>query len=279
MATNSDTRPHKPRLLRSKLFATCKFWLALSLIAKIFGFFVGVLSVWFSVLPDTTPYIVAISIAFSEFAMWWSDCVRDIAESLHRKLDYENAFGWAITNAEMSDLLARVRCDLGELKNDQQTGSDYFASAHEPSSLRAAENLQESSWWSKHLAGSMWIICLILMVLLVASSIVLLIVSINMVKDFAVLSNVGNVVTSVILLIFSLGLLPFTVKYFSFARVAEKAEESAKLLAESGNVDQVSILKLWQEYQLARATTPILPTWICTIRQKRLNELWKLYRV
>lgn len=278
MGNPAEDRPHNPKLLRNRLFSACKRWLAISLTAKLFVFGVGIASVWFSLAPDKVPYIVATLMFCSEVCMWRSDFVKGVAEALHRKLDYENSFGWIISRVEISDILARVNCDLNDLK-DHETGSNFFASSKDPGSLRAAENLQESAWWSKHLAESMWITCLIVMLLLVLSSIILLIVSINTVKDFAVLANVGKVVTAAILLIFSLGLFRFTMGYFAFARRADKIEEGAKSLVTHPAIDHVDILKLWQDYQLARAAAPVIPTWMWKLRERKLNELWRNYRV
>jgi hypothetical protein len=43
-------------------------------------------------------------------------------------------------------------------------------------------------------------------------------------------------------------------------------------------LENVDVLKLWQDYQLARASAPIVPTWIWKKREKKLNKLWLTYR-
>jgi hypothetical protein len=279
MHTENDSRPHNPKLLRNELFAACKWWIGLSLLTKILVFAVGALSVWYSLVPDVAPYAVGTLMILGELAMWKSDHLRGIAEALHRKLDHENSFGWQITQAEISDVLARTNCDLDRLSEDKETGSNFFASRREPGTERAAANLQESAWWSKHLAESMWLRCIALVVALIGISVVLLILSLNAVSNPLVMGKIGRIVTSVILLIFSLGLLRFTVGYFKFGKASESVEEAAKALASRVPVDQIAILKLWQEYQLARASAPILPTWIWRKHEKKLNELWANYRI
>ena len=116
------------------------------------------------------------------------------------------------------------------------------------------------------------------MLALVSSSIVLLIVSLNTIANVQVLNQVGRVVTSVILLIFSLGLFRFTLGYYSFARSSERTEEAAKALVAHPPLEHVEVLKLWQDYQLARASAPIIPTWIWKRREEKLNKLWTTYR-
>ena len=109
-----------------------------------------------------------------------------------------------------------------------------------------------------------------------AISVILLVASVNAIHNPQKLANVGRVVTSVILLIFSLGLVRYSVGYFNFATSAGRIEESVKTLAKP--VEHSAILKLWQDYQLARASSPMLPSWLWKVREKKLNKLWTLYR-
>jgi hypothetical protein len=278
MQIENDSRPHNPKLLRDELFSACKWWLSGSVILKFMIFAVGATSIWFSVIPNEAPYVVGVLMVGAELAMWKSDRLRCSAEALHRKLDFENSFGWQITPAEISDILARSPCDLERLSSDKETGSNFFASEEKPGPERAAANLQESAWWSKHLAESMWMVCLGIMVALVALSITLLVISLNTIRNALVLENVGRVVTSVILLIFSLGLFRFMLGFFQFSKTSEKIEEAAKGLASHPPVEETTILKLWQDYHLARASAPILPTWVWKRRERKLNELWTTYR-
>jgi hypothetical protein len=273
---SEPARPHNPEAVRNTLFAKCKWWLGIALSLKAAVFVGGALTILLSVGSGFAPIVIGLVAAASELAMWRSDWVKGIAETLHRKLDLEDSFGWRITNADLRDLLARIDIDLSDLA--EPTEANYFASKSPPSDQRALENLQESAWWSKHLAESMWKICLGAICALIVGCILLLLTSVHAVKDQAVLSEVGKVVTSAILLIFSLSLLRFTVGYFLFSKKAEKAEERAKTLVATSSVGNIEAIKLWQEYQLARASAPLVPTRIWKLREKRLNALWRDYR-
>lgn len=279
MPTSLATKPHNASLLRNKLFAACKTWLAVSLATKALVFVVGAVSVSFSLYTEKVPFVVGTLMAAAELAMWRSDKIKGIAESLHRKLDLENSFGWTITNAEISDILARTSFNLDHLSQDKQTGSNFFASGDGAGPKRAIANLQESAWWSKHLAESMWIVCLLTMVVLVICSVAMLIASLDTVSNATTRHQIGRIVTSVILLIFSLGIFRYALGYYSFARSAERTEESTKALAARTTIESMDALKLWQDYQLSRATAPILPTWIWKMRQRKLNSLWTAYRL
>lgn len=272
----SKKRPHNPEAVRNTLFAKCKYWIAVALLLKGLVFVAGAVTVMFSINSILAPVGIGIIAAASELAMWRSDFVKGIAESLHRKLDFEDSLGWRITSADLRDMLARIHVDLSALA--EETTTNYFASDKTPSDRRALENLQESTWWSKHLAESMWQICLAAVCILIIGCFVLMVTSVQAIYDQAALASVGKVVTSAMLLVFSFSLLRFTAGYFMFSKKAERVEDVARTLLGSGSVDQVEVIKLWQDYQLARASAPLVPTRIWKLREKRLNQLWQAYR-
>jgi len=271
----TNTRPHNVDEIRNTVYARCKRWLAVALSLKGLLFAGGTLTVLTSVDSLIAPLVIAALAAASELAMWRSDFVKSVAEAVQRKLDFENSFGWRITNADLRDVLARYATNLPRLQ--EQSTSNYFASQDPPGLQRALQNLQESAWWSKHLTESMWKVCLIAICLLVVFCMVLLLTSIQTISDQTVLASIARVVTSAILLLFSLNLLRSMVGYFTFSKKAEKAEDAASKLLAGGSIDDIEPIKLWQEYQLARASASLLPTWMWKLRQKKLNQLWQAY--
>ena len=274
----ATARPYNARLLRNRLFALSRNWLATAWALKILAFLLGAISVSLSIFPKASPFVTAGLILLAELCLWRSDRLKSLAQTLHRKLDMEDSFGWKISAAEMSDVLARSPFDLNSLARQDDMGSNYWASKETPGSKRAVENVQESAWWSKHLAESMWLVCLAWPCILLIGSVSLLIFSIQTFQDADQLSNAAKIVTSAILLIFSLGFIRFTVGYFSFSKKSERIEEAATAMLKSATIDNVEAIKLWQEYQLARSTAPMLPTWIWKRRQVKLNLLWNQYR-
>lgn len=272
------TRPHNGRVLRNKLFALSHRWLAAAFGLKLTAFIIGAVSVSLSVFPKSSPFVISFCLFVAELCIWRSERVKSLGQTLHRKLDLEDAFGWTISGAEMSDILARSPFKLECLANGSVPTPKYWTSDETPGAKRAMQNVQESAWWSKHLAESMWLICLALPIVLLIGSITLLIFSIVTFKDADRLSNAARMVTSAILLMFSVGFIRFTVGYFSFSKSAERVEQSAKVLLSADDCEMVEAIKLWQDYQLARATAPIIPTWIWRFRHGKLNALWNHYR-
>jgi len=270
-----NTRRHNVDKIRNVVFARCKRWLAVALSLKGLLFAGGTLIVVIPLDSWIAPLVIAAIAAASELTMWRSDFLKGVAETVQRKLDFEDSFGWRITNADLRDVIARYAKNLPSLQ--EKSASNYFASQDPPGAQRALQNLQESAWWSKHLTESMWKVCLIAICLLVILCVILLLISIQTISDQKIQASIAKLVTSAILLLFSLTLLRSMVGYFTFSKKAEKAEDAASKLLAGSSTDNIEPIKLWQEYQLARASAPLLPTWMWKLRQKKLNQLWQDY--
>src|SRR5438094_4725834 len=143
-----DTRPHNVDKIRDMVSARCKRWLAVALSLKVLLFAGGTLTVVMSIDSWIAPLAIAAIVAASELTMWRSDFLKGVAETVQRKLDFEDSFGWRITNADIRDVLARYGKNLS--LTQEESASNYFASQDPPGTQRALQNLQESAWWSKH---------------------------------------------------------------------------------------------------------------------------------
>jgi predicted PurR-regulated permease PerM len=279
MVDNPDKPKHDPRTLCRNLFERSKRWGVAALSCGLCVFALGVVVILFEVIPRIAPFLIALLSVASEIFHWQSNRIKDMAETILRKLDWCDSLGWHISGDEMSDLLVRVPSSIKKRLPTSDSGYEYFASGEEVGPKRAIENVQESAWWSKHLAERSGRFCLWTTCILVASSLAILIVSIQTIRDFDTLSNIGRVVTSTIVIIFSLGLFRLTVSYYHFSREAEHVEERAKHLIGSGQIDDIQAIKLGYEYQLSRATAPLIPTWVWKSKRADLNELWREYRL
>lgn len=275
----STSRSHISRFLRDKLYAKAKHWFNASLLCKLLGFSFAVYSVYGSVTPTYLgPLITAGFIVCAELLLWRSDGFRSVADSLHRKLDLEDSFGCKISGAELSDIIADAALNESEFTPPPNYGQNFFASSLPVSPQRGAANLVESAWWTKHLCSTMWRNCLWCLIVLFLLSFVLLYVSLNNVKSADEAMNTSKVVTSIIAFSFSVGLLRFTLGFFALRSAAAKAERLARDLAAKTEVPEMDAIKLWQDYQLARAKAPMVPTWVWKIRQKALNRTWSEFQ-
>lgn len=277
MAEEQEVRRHRARALSQALYDLSKRWWWTSIACKLGVFVVGaVIVLWVPGLKYSAVLIFLIYLA-SELSLLRSDWFKGRAETILRKLDFEESFDWKISGAEMADYElrspARVRRRLPSTPSEKK----YFASSEPFGSRRAVENVLESSFWSKHQAERMGNWCLAITCLLIIGSVVVLVVSIDTVKNINSLSNIGRVVTSVLMLVFSLGLLKLMLAYYAFSKKSERAEQAAENLLKTG-CEERDVIKVFHDYQVARATAPLIPTTLWRWMGKDLNEQWERRR-
>lgn len=278
MANSSNQVKHNPRALCQVYFTLAKRWARFSLICKLTGFLVGVLTVLLPLVPAYAPVIVFILAMMADWLAWRSDTHKGTAEAWLRKLDGRDSFGWAISGAEFSDLLMRSPSKVNKLVVAKALSEDYFASKESPGTKRALENLQESAWWSKHLSEQMRNYYLAGTCLLVASAVLILLISVQAIDNKQILSSLGRIVTSALTLVFSLNLFRLVLGYHNFSVKAGQIEKSTENLLASQNVQESEAIKLMSEYQIARASAPLIPTWLWNRMADELNATWKQYR-
>ena len=278
MVNTSNQVKHNPRALCQVYFTLAKRWARFSFICKLAGFLIGVLTVLLPLVPAYVPVLVFMLAMIADWLAWRSDTNKGTAEALLRKLDGRDSFGWPISRAELSDLLMRSPSKVNKLVVAKALSEDYFASEEPPGTLRALENLQESAWWSKHLSERMRSYYLAGTCLLVAIAVLVLLVSIQTIDDKQTLSSLGRIVTSVLTLVFSLNLFRSVLGYHNFSVKAGQIEKSTENLLASQGVQESEVIKLMSEYQLARASAPLLPTWLWNRMEDELNATWKQYR-
>jgi hypothetical protein len=282
-------RKHKPERLRDALFRRTKMLWAGGLILKFCVFLLGASVVLQPVWGKTTAVAAFLLAMLSEALMWNSDRWKSAAQSLHRKLDLENSFGWKLSNAELADALARYPGNLEALVENPK--GIYFASTEPPGAKRALQNVQESAWWSEHLSEAMGWFFGVLIAVIIVGCVVLLNLSIESVTPAlqaspaagsqptvdVVSASIVKIVTSLVLFVLSYGLLRYAAGYFVFSHKSKEIKEKAEGLLQNDVADQVQAIKLWQDYHLARAGAPLLPNWIWKVREGKLNSLWRGY--
>ncbi len=284
MANSSYPFRHDPRALSRGLYDRAKgLWgVAYALQLGVFG--VGITLVFFAASHWVGILLAAalcLSVA-SEIVLLRFEAAKGIAEELLRKLDLRDSFGWGLDEAEMRDFLARSPSRLTEGLTTEDLGERYFASGQSIGPERALENVQESAWWSKHLASRMVLWCAGAALVLLIGPIAVLVASILATADPEKLSLITQVAVSVLMAGFTFGLLRLAFAYYSFSRESDRAvvraESASRRLLAEGSVSLERALRVVQEYHLARTVAPPIPSWLWRRNQDRLNRLWEQYR-
>jgi hypothetical protein len=267
-----------PRSLCQAYFSLAKRRARYAFFCKVLIFVVGILAILIPKIAPITPLFVLVLAIAAEFLSWQSDTYKGKAEAWLRKLDGLDSFDWEISNAELSDLLVQSPIKIDSLVMEEALQQAYFASQETQGTQRALENLQESAWWSKHLAERMWQYYAIATSLLFILSLIILLVSIYIFDDMKILSSVGRIITSTLILVVSLNLSRSILNYHSFSLKSGKIEAAADSLLKSQVRQESEVIKLWNEYHLARSSAPIIPTWLWNRMRDRLNAAWTRYR-
>ena len=270
------------RALSQYYFKFTKRWWMSTWCLKVAVFVIGLGAVFFPNISIYVTIFVGLLSFVSEICSIQSNNNKGTAEGFLRKLDLRDSFGWEISSIEMADAAAKLSKKAKEQFSFSNNSDEYFASMETTGWKRAMHNLQESAWWSKHLAESMGKYCLALTIILAVISILTLIFSSLLISSSQPqitvaeqTTNVNRVVISLLLFINSLGLIPLTINYFSFNRKAEKSERLATELLKSDSDNISQAIKAFNEYHLARAAAPLIPTLLWNRKNDALNEAWK----
>jgi hypothetical protein len=278
MVKASSKIERNPRSLCQVYFSLAKRRARYAFLCKFLVFVVGILAVFIPNFASITPLFVLVLAIAAEFLSWRSDTHKGKAEAWLRKLDGLDSFGWQISKAELSDLLVQSPIKIDNLVMEEALKQAYFASQETQGTQRALENLQESAWWSKHLTERMWQYYTVATALLFILALIILLTSISIFDNTQILSSVGRIITSTLTLIVSLNLARSILNYYSFSLRAGRIEATADILLKSPTLHESEVIKLWNEYHLARSSAPIIPTWLWNQMRDRLNETWKQCR-
>ncbi len=274
---NKPTYTHNPRTIARCLYDGAKQYLAASLVLKCLAAIVGI-SVIVKGLSAPNPWLMVVLALIAEGFQLRSDYCKSRAESLQRKIELDQGLGWPISGAELSDYLVKLM-PKKRRQIEATAKENYFASDREAGARHLLENLQESAWWSKELAGNMTGVIGVLVLLLLAGSIGTFATTFEKAESFTLLENVNRLTSSIVAIAITLGLLKQFVGYFSFSRKSEQIEKATlPLLAISTEPSEMDAIKLLHDYQIARAGAPLVPNILWRIRRNSLNELWDSYR-
>lgn len=153
----------------------------------------------------------------------------------------------------------------------------YFASKEPAGPVRALWNVSESAWWTKHLAQSMATYCWGTVILGIIVSFIILIVALQATSTHTTQVNVARIVTALLMLFLSLGLIKLAIGYSSLSKNSGSSEAAAERALQT-TPEELSAFKVMYDYHLNRAADPLIPTWIWKMRRDELNQTWNEHR-
>ena len=227
---------------------------------------VATISGWPSWLGPT----VAVFLAFlGKLLIWWSDSIRADAEWLHRANELKLGIDRPIDVAAVADLKARYPRHDGRASKRQVKEADYYEAKGEPSSDFLADMFRESAWWTQQLAFKAWKWAGCGTTIAAAIS-VLVVVTVARDADSTDFLTAYAIV--VCLLASSEGAI-LAVKYRQLSNAAKDAFRRLDVQATGHATDSV-VLTAVNDYQIARATGPLIPDRFKRMYQSSLQHTW-----
>ena len=210
---------------------------------------------------------------------WNSDHLKGISQAILRKYEFWDALGWEINQREISEIYVSLPKPLKVYFDSPPTDSaKYFSSTRSISARRLLENLEESAWWSKHLTRYTSRIYFTVSAIVMVIAILILVVALESTPSQSTADRIARSTVSIFVFLFTAGLFRLTYDFYRYSQTAEEIEESACMVLQKETISETEALKLYHEYQIARAGYPMIPTWVWKYRRNDLNESWDKYR-
>lgn len=257
---------------RSQFSAARRYWSA-ALGMKLLIFVLGAWAIFVSAPVPWLPQLLLALALGSALLQLRSDGVKSRAEALLRTLDVCTSFGREISTADKRDIIAGVSKRLRR-QLEAAEGEPYFDSDQAPGPEKAVRNLIESAWYTKRQAQAMAAIYGGMIAVLLAVSLTALVIATRDVGQPQARERIVRLVTAWLLLLVSLEMLKNVWAYWNMYQRCQSTETACEHLA-GGDVSEADALRRWYEYQVARASSPLLPSWLWRVMQPTLNDAWR----
>ena len=257
---------------------SAKTWWWVTRGLQLTALFIGVVITVWNTLPAAFSIVPVLLSVGSVITQWVSDHRKGRAQAIHRKFEFLDALGWEVSPPEIRNLHVTLPKGV-KVKLDQSPKSpySYFASKTPRSPRRLMENLTESTFFSQHLAmRSAKIFGFITFAIFLVAVVILLIV-----LQVSPSQSVGIVTAKIFVALigfnFTAGFFRLTYDFYRFSQTSNRAEENACLLLKQNDVKLEEAIKLYHEYQLARANSPFISTILWKSMRDELNKRWEQY--
>jgi hypothetical protein len=267
-------------LVQRELNENAKFYWWIARVSEAVVLVIGILTI-FVELSSMILFFLTTALTVTWFAsQWHSDNIKQRAQYYLRKYEYWNGFGWKPDEQELRDTHIQLPNSIRKKVSKEYPQVNHFESRSKTSPKRAVENLEESSWWSKALAGSTFRIFLAISGILFALGIVTLIIALQIeATSQAIDEKIVRVVISIFVFAFSTAYLRTAVEHQKFSAFASRIEREAnRLLKQANEPNDIQAVTLLTHYQIERLASPLIPTFIWRMRETTLNQSWQKYQ-
>jgi len=262
--------------LVNRAYKKAKLWTGVVAILEIFLFLSGIIAVFFPTVSLSYPWIALPVALIGVFISSKSSGFKNKAEMLKRKHEYLMGFGTIPNKGELADLQIELSNELPEEEDELLRKGITYWSKKSAGPIRTLENLMESAWFTKHLAGFCAYCLGTVFLVSLALAISLLILCATSLAGTSVGLAASKCIAATIMFLISTRVLVSWLAYLGSRKNAESIDSAAgELLATAKKADAFEVQKLLSEYQIMRASAPLIPTLVWKIRRNALNKAWE----
>lgn len=264
--------------LVNQSYDKAKRWAGSVIILQTALFIAGTIAIF---VPKITPGYPWVALPLALVGAWMSGRAakfKGMAERAKRQHEYLAGFGVAPSRGMLADLRVSLAKELPQETDRLLREGITYSSGKPPGAERVLENLCESGWFTKHLAD--WCACTLRALFLgtVGIAITLLLLSATSLSGTPVGVVAAKFVAATLIFLISVGTLRSWLAYASLSQKAGDIDAAAERLLASGDLDSFEAQRLLAEYQLSRASAPLVPTWVWRLLRDTLNKNWELKR-
>jgi membrane protein YdbS with pleckstrin-like domain len=266
------------RTLSIKLTDNAKRWWGVGFVIASLPFLLSISVMFYESIVKISPYISIVFIITYVVVQHIAKHQLGKAQWICRKLDIRESFGAGIDSAELRNFLSSIPSKIASEYKKENGDIVYFASQESLGAKRSMENLEESSWFTNKQALWLAIILLIASLLILASAIGILIIGIHIFNQQQTTITLSKLVTAIMSLVFSIGVISLFYDYFSFANQSDNICKNALQAKRNDSLKEEQAFDLWSQYHIIRVSHPPLPSWFYRLVRKKLNGHWETYK-
>lgn len=264
--------------LVNQAYDRAKWWAGLVISLQSTLFLAGIAAIIFPGFTLSYPWIALPLALLGAWISGQAAKFKGMAERAKRQHEYLAGFGIIPSGAMLADLSMSLPTCLPEATDRLLRQGITYSSGKPVGAARVLENLSESGWFTKHLAD--WCACALraLFIVTVAVAIALLLLSATSLSGTPAGIVAAKFIAATLIFLISIGTLRSWLAYAALSQKAGDTDAEAGRLLKAGQLDPFEAQRLLAEYQLARASAPLVPTWVWRLRRGTLNKNWALKR-
>lgn len=262
--------------LVNRAYSRAKFWGGTAIILQVVLYVAGIVALVFPEVTLTYPWVaLPLALVTADIAGRASK-YKGMAETAKRHHELLLSFGEQPSKNQLADLSQVFSKAIPKQTHELLKSGITYASTAALGPKRALENLSESAWFTKHLAGRCETIVRLVFIITLLIAVSLLLWAASTVSGTTSGMAIAKGVAATLIFLVSVGSIRGWIAYQSLHKKAGEIDAEACRLKEQEEPDPFRVHRLLSEYQLSRASAPMIPTWVWKLHRNSLNEHYKI---